>query len=111
MIGFGQMAGVAIFSHHFVAQVNEWLAVCLKFEDTLDKKDPVLVQWATRLQVFKSGMPLLLQLSSKYLKVHNNYVCTSHLLILLNIRTNHTSKMHYFPPSALPLDHNICSTG
>ena len=99
------MPGVATFSHHFVAQVNEWLAVCLKFEDTLDKIDPVLVQWATRLQVFKSGMPLLLQLSSKYLKVH------SHLLILLNIRTNHTSKMHYFPPSALPLDHNICSTG
>jgi hypothetical protein len=49
--------------------VTDWLAVCDKFEETLGKQDPVLVEWRQRLTVFKSGMPLLLQLSSKYLKV------------------------------------------
>lgn len=47
----------------------DWLGVCTKFAETLAKSDPVLSNWRERLQVFEKGMPLLLQLASKYLKV------------------------------------------
>ena len=43
--------------------------MCTKLLDTLDKDDPVLTEWRERLNRLKRGMPLLMQLSSKYLKV------------------------------------------
>lgn len=52
-----------------LSQVTDWLGVCTKFAETLAKDDPVLSDWRERLAVFERGMPLLLQLASKYLKV------------------------------------------
>lgn len=49
--------------------MSEWLEVCSKLEETLEGKDPVLREWRERLEKLKKGMPLLLQLSSKYLRV------------------------------------------
>ena len=50
-------------------RVTDWLEACVKLGETLGENDPVLVEWRERLNNLKRGMPLLLQLSSNYLKV------------------------------------------
>lgn len=56
-----------------VLKVSDWLEVCTKLEQTLGEKDPVLKEWRGRLNNLKKGLPLLLQLSSKYLRVSGHH--------------------------------------
>lgn len=55
--------------HTCMLQVSDWLEVCTKLEGTLGEDDPVLNEWRGRLSMLKTRMPLLVQLSSNFLRV------------------------------------------